>query len=44
MRFSISLMCVCILVVGSPALAENQKSKKIEQQSMMDTYQKFAAP
>jgi uncharacterized protein DUF1579 len=46
MRFtSFSLMCLCLLVASSPAVAKDKKSEKpMDPQAMMETYKKLATP
>ncbi|MBX3332959.1 MAG: DUF1579 domain-containing protein [Nitrospira sp.] len=44
-KLAIRVTCLCMILIGSPALAKpDQKSRKLDPQAMTETYQKLATP
>lgn len=45
MRFtSITLICLCMVMITAPVLAKDMKPSQMDMQAMMDTYKKLATP
>lgn len=45
MRFtSITLTCLCMVMITAPVLAKDKKPSQMDMQAMMDTYKKLATP